>query len=183
MTERFQQRKEAILSRVDKSSIGKWDEKIKKLCNKINAKENYCTTSSCSGRILIMVDQEKKGAGLFVIISHDILKEKNILKNLDLKKNLKFKSEPPILHIACRELKDAERILKKIRDAGWKRSGIISLEKNITVELIGTDKLEFPLTKNGKILVDKNFLGIVIEKANKNLKKGWKKIEKLEKII
>jgi len=180
MISKFEQRKKAILSKKDKSSIGGWDKKIAKLCDKINKQENYYTTSSCAGRIIIMLDQEKKGPGLFEFVGHDLVKE---LKIPNLKKDLKFKSEPPILHVACRELEDAEKLLKKVRDAGWKRSGIISLGKNIIVEIIGTEKLEFPLLEKGKLLVSKEFLIIVVRKANKNLEKGWDRIDKLREII
>ena len=54
-------------AKIDKSSIGKWAEKISGLCGKINSKENYYTTSSCSGRILLLIDQEKKGEDLFLL--------------------------------------------------------------------------------------------------------------------
>ncbi len=214
MTDRFQQRKEAVLFKKDKSSIGNWDKKILKLCKKINKQKNYYTTSSCSGRIIVMIDQEKKGPGLFEFVSHspiqidslreyidnsqstssdcspkeNLLREKGLSQrgdqlNNNLKSNLKFKQEPPILHIACKEIEDAEKLLKKVRDCGWKRSGIISLGKNIVVEIIGTEKLEFPFVQEGKFLVDEKFLKIAIEKANENLKRGWKRIDNLEKSL
>src|SRR3989339_790664 len=123
----YPQRKKDVLEKLDKSSVGGWDEKIKDLCDKINSLENYYTTSSCSGRIIVMVDQDKKGPGLFEFVSHDLVKE---LKKFKWK-NLKFKSEPPILHVACKTLEDAETFLIKAQNAGWKRSGIISLRRNI----------------------------------------------------
>jgi tRNA wybutosine-synthesizing protein 3 len=197
----FQQRKKEILSKDDKSSIGGWDEHIKELCEKINSFEEYYTTSSCSGRIIVMVDQEKKGPGLFEFVSHEFVDfeigEKGLrfrslskaqpnhepylfAKSSGKKVNLKFKSEPPILHVACKNLDSAEKLLNKVRDCGWKRSGIISLGKNIIVEIISTEKIEFPLVKEGEMLVSEDFLKIVLEKANENLKKGWDKIEKLK---
>ena len=216
VSDNFQQRKKAILSKLDKSSIGEWDEKIKSLCEKINAQDNFYTTSSCSGRIIIMLDQDKKSPGLFKFVSHDFVeldelkKELGKINSLQIsprpptptkvvnkkakmltsynskhcdeiqceanKLNLKFKSEPPILHISCKTLEGAKEILNKARNSGWKRSGIISLGKNIIVELISTEKLEFPLIKKGNLLVDEDFLRIVLEKANNNLKKGWLKI-------
>ncbi len=60
MIDRFQQRKKDILSKRDKSYKGNWDKHIKNLCDKINLSRNYCTTSSCSGRVVLMIDQEKK---------------------------------------------------------------------------------------------------------------------------
>jgi tRNA wybutosine-synthesizing protein 3 len=175
----FEQRKKDILSKEDKSNIGGWDKHIWELCNKINSLDNYYTTSSCSGRIMIIVDQDKKSPNLFEFVSHNQIKELKIPREGDHK----FKQEPPILHIACKDTNSAKIILNKIRDAGWKRAGIISLGKNIIIEVLGTDKIEFPLVKNGKLLVDEDFLELVIEKSNKNLQKGWDKINQLVELL
>jgi tRNA wybutosine-synthesizing protein 3 len=182
----FLQRKKDILSKLDKSSIGDWDEQIKSLCEKINKSDDFYTTSSCSGRIIIMIDQDKKAPGLFEFVSHRLIELKDIVRGIpkeQAKLDLKFKSEPPIIHIACRTLEGAESILRKAMNTGWKRSGIISMGKNIVVELISTEKIEFPLVKKGKVLVNDEFLEIVIERANNNLKKGWNKIKELKKIM
>ena len=52
MTFNFDSTKKDILNKKDKSNIGFIDGKISKLCNLINSKEDYFTTSSCSGRII-----------------------------------------------------------------------------------------------------------------------------------
>jgi tRNA wybutosine-synthesizing protein 3 len=182
----FLQQKQDILSKNDKSNIGRWDEKIKKLCDKINHKENYYTTSSCSGRIIVMIEQEKKAPDLFKFVSHNLVDSETFLKYLSketAKLDLKFKQEPCIIHVSCKTLKDAQIFLDKAKLSGWKNSGIIATEKRFVVEISGTEKLEFPLTKNGKILVDDVFLKIVLKKCNENLKKSWERINKLEKII
>jgi tRNA wybutosine-synthesizing protein 3 len=182
----FLQRKKAVLSKIDKSSIGDWDSQIKSLCDRINKSNDFYTTSSCSGRIVVMKDQDKKSPNLFEFVSHDPLELGSFFKYLPKESaglNLKFKSEPPILHVACRTLEGAEDLLEKARRVGWKRSGIISLGKNIIVELISTEKLEFPLTIHGKLLVSEEFLKIALEKSNNNLKKGWIKIKELKKSL
>ena len=79
----FLQRKQDILSKQDKSSKQSWDEKIKDLCEKINQKENYYTTSSCSGRVVVMLDKEKKGPCLFKFVSHDLLDFNKFMKDLN----------------------------------------------------------------------------------------------------
>ncbi len=56
----FVQQKKSTLSKLDKSSKGDWDKKIVNLCEKINSLENFYTTSSCSGRIVLIVDNIKK---------------------------------------------------------------------------------------------------------------------------
>ena len=173
----FNQRKKDILEKKDKSSIGGWDEKINDLCESINKSEKYYTTSSCSGRIIVMIDQAKKGPGLFEFVSHDLIEK---FPEVDLSLKLKFKQEPPIIHVACEDLESAEELLNKFRDSGWKRSGIISLGKNIIVEALSTEKIEFPLTLDGKVLVSDEFLEIVLSRANENLEKGWEKINKVK---
>jgi len=213
----FDKRKKDILSKKDKSFIGEWDEKIKPLCDKINKKKNYYTTSSCAGRIVLVKDQEKKQPGVFEAVFHDIINFKSFWKKLSeiaspcseiVKKvvnnkgpskfgvtvnklgkiprrgqNVKFKQEPCILHVACKDFKDAEGLLKKAQLAGWKRSGIIASGKRFIVEIGGTDKLEFPLMQNGKLVVNDSFLKLVVKKSNENLKKSWLKIDKLKKLI
>jgi tRNA wybutosine-synthesizing protein 3 len=181
----FQKRKQDVLSKSDKSSIGKWDDKIKKLCEKINSLEDYYTTSSCSGRIILMIDQEKKGEDLFVFVSHDKVSFEELKKELSLKKNkkIKFKFEPCILHISCKTLEDAEKLYGKAKLAGWKKSGVIGMKNNFTIELSNSEKLEFPIIQNKKILINDEFLKIVIDESNKKLEKSWEKIEKLERMI
>jgi len=182
----FQQRKQDILDKQDKSSIGEWDEKIVKLCEKINKFENYYTTSSCSGRIVVLNDKEVKQKGLFLGRDHDFIDLERFLKGIPkevAQMTLKYKQEPPILHVHCKTLEDAQELLRKAQLAGWKRSGIISSGERFILEMNGTEKLEFPLMKKGKLLVDNDFLKIVIEKSNKNLKKGWLKIDKLRKSL
>ncbi len=180
----FDQRKKDILSKEDKSSKGDWDKRIISLCDKLNSMDNYYSTSSCSGRIIVMKDEEKKGPGLFEFVSHDLVDFDKFSEDIiGFKGNLKFKQDSVILHVACRELSDAKKLLDKGLKSGFKKSGIISLGKNIIVELNLSDKLEFPLIENGKLLVEKEFLKKVIDKANDNLEKGWKKIGELEKTI
>lgn len=185
----FEQRKKDILEKEDKSSIGEWDAHIVSLCEKINSLDNYYTTSSCSGRIVVIRDLDKKRPGLFEFVSHEIIAPLGVFQstkfrdNFEVKDNLKFKSEPPILHVACREIEDAKSLIEKAQNCGWKRSGIISLGKNIIVELLSTEKLEFPIVCEGKILVSDEFLSIVIQKSNENLRKGWQKIDNLAKSL
>lgn len=180
----FNQRKKDVLDKDDKSSIGEWDEKIVGLCERINKSEDYYTTSSCSGRIILMLDEDLKGEGLFVSVSHekvDLDWLKNNLKEVDGK--IKFKTEPGIIHIACKDLESAKKLAEKAKNSGWKRIGLISFDKRIVLEIAGTEKLEFPIFEDGKILVDEYFLKKIIEKSNKKLEKSWEGIEKLESSV
>ena len=184
----FKKLKQASLSKKDKSSKKILDVKISRLCKKINSLNDYYTTSSCSGRIVLIIDKNKKAEGLFLKVWHDLINFSKLKK--ELKKilssnslNVKFKQEPCILHVACYDLNSALKLLDKARKNGWKRSGITSSGKKFVVELISTEKLEFPIVNKGKLLIDNNFLKIIAEKSNINLKKSWEKIEKLRKSL
>jgi tRNA wybutosine-synthesizing protein 3 len=185
----FLQRKEAVLSKLDKSSIGGWDKPIQGLCDKINKSNDFYTTSSCSGRAVLMIEQEKKAKGLFLETSHDLISfdwlKKSLLKieNSGNKDLIKFKLEQPILHVACRDLDVASDFLEKAKHIGFKRSGILANGKNIILELNSTERLEFPIMNKGKILVDDDFLKIIAELSNEKLKRGWEKIKDLKKLV
>lgn len=179
----FLRRKNDILSKEDKSSKGNVDEKIKDLCEKINFLKDCYTTSSCSGRVVIMINQEKKAEGLLTKVYHDLISFEQIKKDLEELKNrkedFKFKLEPCALHVVFRNFEDAQKFYEKAKLLGWKKAGVIAFDKRFIVELTSSERLEFPIIQNGKILVDDEFLKIVVEDANGKLKKGWMKIEKL----
>jgi len=182
--DRFQQRKNSLLGKTDKSFRGMWDERVLGLCEKINDSEKYYTTSSCSGRIMVVKDQDRKSKDVFRFISHDLVNYEEFCKYLPgekAKSDLKFKQESFILHVACRDLEAAKNLMQKALKSGWKRVGILSLGKNIIVEITGTEKIDFPLMKKGNLLVSDKFMQEVLEKANSNLKRGWIKIERLVK--
>jgi tRNA wybutosine-synthesizing protein 3 len=183
----FNQRKKDILGKLDKSSIGGWDEKILGLCEKINKLDDYYTTSSCSGRVVVMEDVVKKGPGLFFYVSHDKIslnvlnEELGKIAGEDGKGIIKFKQEPMILHVACKDIESAKIFLDKVRDLGWKKVGIIAMGKNIIVEINGSEKMEFPIMQNGELLVKEEFLELVVKKSNDNLVRNWLKVEELRK--
>ncbi len=48
---------------------------------------------------------------------------------------------------------------------------------------MSTENISFPLINNGKVLVDDEFLGLVVEKSNDNLERSWDKIKRLEMLF
>jgi len=188
MIDQFLRRKKQQLSKGDRSLKQSRDSKILNLCNKINNLDSYYTTSSCSGRALILVDSKEKRDDLFIEVWHDLITisdlKKAINKALNDKAKLKeliyFKQDPCILHVACKTIQDAQKIHDLAKLTGWKRCGIITAGKRVVVELNATDRLEFPIINKGNILVDDNFLYLIVKESNKKLKLSWEKINKLE---
>ncbi|MEK6875623.1 MAG: tRNA wybutosine-synthesizing 3 family protein [Nanoarchaeota archaeon] len=185
----FSQKKKDVLSRKDNSHIGEVDKRISKLCKKINFMKDYYTTSSCSGRILLMMDIEEKREWLFLKMYHDKVSFKELKKELNLLKVkwhkgiIKFKQESCILHISCKSLEDAKKIYELAKISGFKRIGLVAWGKNFILEISSTEKLEFPIMKNGNILISDEFLKLVVKQANKKLGKSWGKIDKLSSIL
>ena len=188
---KFNQHKEKQLKRKDKSNEGHIDKPILALCKKINSKPNYYTTSSCSGRI-ILVKQGRgktKSKNAFLFKTHKKTSYKELKKaiNLILKSDYSglvyFKLDSCILHISCLNLESAQSIVDKAKFSGWKRSGIMSTKKRINVELLSTEKLEFPIINKNKILTSDKYIKIIIKQANKKLKNTHNKMKKLEKLI
>jgi len=186
MVDDFLKRKKDVLGKDDKSSKGDWDEMIIELCDKINELNDYYTTSSCAGRIVVMKDEEKKGPGVFLWVSHDLINFrtlKNVLRKVRYNGFVKFKQEPCILHVACRTLEHAQDLVDLAREVGWKRSGIIASRKNFVVELMSTEKLQLLIMDSGQFLVTDEYLKLLVKKSNKNLERTWKKIQNLQKVI
>lgn len=181
----FQKDKEIQLSRDDFSKKGSVDKKIIFLIDKINSKSEYYTTSSCSGRIMLMADGKTKKDANWVFVSHDKIKFshfKSALKKIP-KQTLWFKFEPMILHVCCDSLDSAKIILELAKSVGFKHSGIMSTEKRIIVEIRGTDFISAPIAFNGKMAVSDLFLKKIISEANTKLKKNESKIKNLENKI
>ncbi len=185
--ENFNFQKQKQLSKADKSSIGRWDRKIEGLCNKINKKKNYYTTSSCAGRVVLLKYSEEKQENAFLFRTHEKISFKELKKALldageKYKGIVEFQQTSCILHVSCLSLSDAQEIVDKAKQCGWKRSGIMGGRRNM-VELHSTESMSFPVMNNGKILVDDDFLKLIVETANNKLERVWKKIERLKERI
>jgi len=182
----FTHEKQQFLKKPDKSSIHGIDKDILALVKKINSKSEYYTTSSCSGRIILMKETGKKQEKVFLFKSHSKIKLEQLKNALNsalksYKGMVYLKLEPCIMHIACKDFASAIKLTNIARNSGWKKSGIIS-RKNI-VEMLSTEYLACPVADKGKIIVDNNYLKILLDESNKKLNQTKQKIKQLEKSI
>jgi|ETNmetMinimDraft_2_1059921.scaffolds.fasta_scaffold71572_2 tRNA wybutosine-synthesizing protein 3 len=182
MVYNFENTKKDILGKRDKSNVGFMDDRIKGLCDAVNSGGNMFTTSSCSGRVVLIKDSEKKEGGLFLFRSHDLVSFDEL--KLEVEKVASeiseglviFKQESCLLVVSCKDNRVQDWLFNLARNNGWKKSGILSLNRKYLVELMSSGSLEFPVVKDGKVLVDDDFLRIVVDRANRNLEKGWERI-------
>jgi len=178
----FNQRKKSVLEKEDKAAKGSWDKRIVKLCDKLNSRGEYYTTSSCSGKSVIMEEKTGKDGSYYLWTSHELISLEELsgeVVKVILEGVIKFKSESPIIFVVSNTIENARELMKKAVNSGFKESGIKITDKLIGLEIRSGEKLEFPLIKGGENLVSKDFLSEVVNQANFRRELGWKKIERL----
>ena len=175
--------KNNALKKDDKSSKGSIDPKIEELCNKINTLDDYYTTSSCAGRIVLLKipESRKKNEFEWLYTTHQEATLEDIKKALQRlpEDSVWFRFEPFILHVNARTTEHAAKLLKLVQDLGIKRSGIISLGNKIIIEMIGTEHTAAIISDQGRLLVDDNYLKTIIDDANEKMKRNWENIDRI----
>jgi tRNA wybutosine-synthesizing protein 3 len=174
----FNQTKNNILSREDLSKKGSVDVEIKEIVDLINNHPDYCTTSSCSGRITLLERiSDKKFETNWLIASHQPVTFEEIKEKLDSDKEVWLMQESFILHVFCRTIEKAEELLKYCREVGFKHSGIISVTNKIMVEVMGNEKVETIIIKDGKNFIDDNYLKVLIDSCNERMLSNREKMD------
>jgi|FLOH01.1.fsa_nt_gi tRNA wybutosine-synthesizing protein 3 len=175
----------------DRSNKGSVDKPIRKLVALINKTKNFYTTSSCSGRVIVIKipASGRKIDAEFIYRTHDLADGNklntviNELLNYTSGDSIWFRQEPAILHVSARTIDDASKLLRLVRPIGFKRSGIFEAEKRVILELVSTERIDAILARDGKILVNPDYINILVEEANKRLEQTWVKTKKFEEII
>jgi len=189
----FNEKKELCINLMessDKSKKGSVDIKIKPLIDLINSYDNYVTTSSCSGRIVLLKrsTDSKKHESEWIYTTHDYADWNTIWELISClkldEKNVWFKMESPIFHVLCNGFDSAMNLVIKAKSAGFKYSGIFST-KNDTymVEIMGCEKMESLIVSKEMLLVDKKFIEESVNFANDKLIKSHNNLEKLTNLI
>ena len=180
----FSQGKQQALQKLqDAQRNNKVDLKILPLLELINASEDYYSTSSCAGRIVLLELPElgdKQGA-TFLGKWHRTIEFQDILTAVKLatKGYLWLLAQSPIFHVSSCNLPRADALLKCAIAAGFKHSGLKSIENNIIVELCSTERLDTPLGVDGRLLCDKDHLQLLVSIANQVIERSTTKLEHL----
>jgi len=177
----LQFRKSSLSGLADAKLEGKADEKAFALIDTINALDDYVTTSSCSGRVMILSLEKHKKDAKMQSRWHDKVDAEDVetaISGYRGEKRLWLKAEPFILHIACKDIESGTRMLMACKNAGIKRFGLQAMKGNrYMMEIIGTGKIDIPLECCS---VD---YGKFAKLANEILEKNWKRMETLRKEI
>ncbi|KAL3876412.1 hypothetical protein ACJMK2_034261 [Sinanodonta woodiana] len=183
----FDEQKKKCLSAVDLSRKGSVDAHIIHLVQFINDHSDFFSTSSCSGRIILVDNSDndeisiKKKGCQWIFTSHDLVESKEViscLKNVD--GNTVFKFEPFVLHAQCRNLTDAQTLLRCALASGFRNSGISIGNKGKFITAVrSTHSLEAPLTCDGRLMVSEEYIEYLVKLANLKMKENFQRIERL----
>ncbi len=189
MFNRFTKEKNDFLKKEDKSKKGSIDKDAIKVVKLINSKKDFYTTSSCAGRIVLLeMKSKKKNECNWILSKHGTINYNEIIKTIKnnqenrIKYEVWFKQQPLILHIACRNLNYASKLLDKTRKI-FRRAGIIALSsKKVVLEIIGDERLE-TIVADEKFVADEKYLKELVKYANRNFADNKKKIGRFLKIL
>lgn len=173
----FSNNKKTFLAKLDQSKKGSIDKKIIPLIKTINKKEDYYTTSSCSGRVYFWKGSGKKNETEWLKVSHDLIKKDFFeLENKD--GLIWLRLEGFIIHICCKDLDAAKKLLKQSQQL-YKKSGILSIANKIIVEIRSGEILEMPFYENEKLLYSGDLVWLR-KHINSKLKNVWKNVDKFK---
>ena len=179
----------SVLNKDDKSYKQSIDAPVVSLVEGINESQSFLTTSSCSGRIMMIhegdVSKRKNGAD-FLFVSHDLVdpvESKKLVESIKgLSGNVFFKLEPLIIHVECERLDLAVTLLHLMKEKGpFKHSAIVSARNaKFVVAIRGMVRMEIPLIYQGEMMISHDQLKRYLEIANERLKENFEAIRQLK---
>jgi len=191
----FEERKKRALERLAERGA---DADIVEILERINRLENFFTTSSCSGRIVLLKIPHagSKREAEFIAKWHRPVSPAEVLlalksmqgRNAECsaasgeasgeREEIWLIEQPPIIHVACRDLRSAEEMLKVAYASGFKYSNLKSL-RNFVVEILSTERMDVPLCACGRMLCTAEYIEFVVSRANFLLNRAKRKLERL----
>ncbi len=177
-------RAEALSRLREHIRAGRVDQDIVDLLEVINSLDYAFTTSSCSGRIQLYeapIPGSKFNMRTLGKWHNPVSPEE--VAALIRGENVWLAVLPPILHVSVR-LGMESHFLRLLRDAGFKRAGIISLSQDeAVVEASGTERMEAPLILEGSPVYREEALPLLVGRANQLLLKSKGRLRRLKEVL
>jgi tRNA wybutosine-synthesizing protein 3 len=188
MNNKFQQQKEDALKGLSIArKKGEVDVDMLLLIDYVNSLPDYYTTSTCTGRTSLFHDPGGKKDSGWVgkwhsEVSSDVIHA--AMKDMPAAGIVWFMHEPTIMHIVCRDLSAAGKLVELARNHGYKKVGILSYKDDrVLVEVCGTERIDAPIAECARILVADEYIEYLAVLANKKFKKGVQRLNRFEKAL
>ncbi|XP_021564226.1 tRNA wybutosine-synthesizing protein 3 homolog [Carlito syrichta] len=172
-------------TRADLSRKGSVDEGVAELVRLLNAQEQFFTTSSCAGRVVLLDGgingfEVQKQNCCWLLVTHKPCVKDDVTQALKKARGeVVLKFEPFVLHVQCRQLRDAQILHSAAVDSGFRNSGItVGKRGKIVLAVRSTHGLEVPLSHKGKLMVTEEYIGFLLNVANQKMEENKKRIER-----
>ncbi|XP_024124750.1 tRNA wybutosine-synthesizing protein 3 homolog isoform X1 [Oryzias melastigma] len=183
--ETFARWKKTTLRKMDQSRKGSVDERARHVVCLLNSQERFFTTSSCSGRI-VLVDGPPEGtivqkkACEWLFVSHDPCSSEDLVSALSRSsREAVLKFEAFVLHVQCHRLEDAQLLHSVAINSGFRNSGLtVSRTGKIITAVRSTHGLEVPLSHSGKLLVGAEYIHFLTQKANQKMEENFRRMHR-----
>ncbi len=162
----------------------KIDNDIEESIRLINSFDDYYTSSSCAGRIVIIELPElgDKREAKFLGKWH------REIEYIEIKKAIKsanygmiwLLAQSPIIHVNSKSNLSADKLIKIAISSGFKNSGIKSFSGNIVIEICSTERLDSPIGYNGLLFCNPKHLKLIVDISNTIIKRSKRKLNILE---
>lgn len=167
----FIQSKQHVLEALQKNiNHQKIDVKALPILEALNAREDYFTTSSCAGRIVLMQIPgigKKRGAEFLQKWENNIdVEAVHTAAKLGKTGELWLMAQPPIFHVAANDLSAAGTLVAVAKQSGFKNSSIKAIGRKIIVEISSTEELDVPLGRNGRMFCPDDYIELIVDIAN-----------------
>jgi tRNA wybutosine-synthesizing protein 3 len=181
----FEGKKNALLKLKKAQREKKVDIGILPILDIINNSDEYYTSSSCYGRIVLLKIPNigNKKEAIFLGKWHRTINVNELFISSKDSKNgqIWLLAQSPIIHITSKTVKEADRILKIAIACGFKNSGLKSITKRIVVEICSTERLDVPIGKDGTLFCSKEHLELLTSISNEIFEKSTKKLQNFER--
>jgi len=190
----------------DRSRKGSVDAEIVDLVDGINRLDDYFTTSSCAGRVVVYTlsnGRTKRGCK-WLLVAHTEVSEDEILsklhnppeKDCDVENHLHvgddcvvdgesngtiwLKFEGFILHVRAKDMDAARRILNIFLDCGFKNSGVcLSKNGHPVVACRGATSLQVPLADGNTVFASPEYVRFLVANVNEKFSENRRRHAKL----
>ncbi|NPA22420.1 MAG: hypothetical protein GXN92_02460 [Candidatus Micrarchaeota archaeon] len=167
----FEEKKEATLKKLQYYLEEKEvDPPIIPLLEIINSHPGLFTTSSCSGRVMVLIDRGRKVDSEKYLTFHRTISLEDLQ---DLPKEGWLRVEPFILHIMAKDWELALDVVDLVKEIGVKRSGVSRARVGYLIEMMGNVYMSAPLSH---LTIDEDLISIINQKMEKNFE-VLKKVE------
>ena len=177
---RFLEAKGQAMARLQEAlENGEVDQPAVPIIERLNAIEDFYTTSSCSGRIVIMEVPgvgDKHGARFLGAWDGEVsLETVRMALGRASEGELWLLAQPPIFHVAAALLERAQELVSMAKQSGFKQSSIRSIGEPVMVEIGSTEEMDVPLGQDGELLCSDAYLELLVSIANELMRNAARK--------